>query len=81
MENYTLHGHFYEREEPEHITIIGGEVRLYKEAKRLSFSKNPWVDEAGVERIGKTVTLHLGLNAGNDELIHILEDAIAILKK
>lgn len=78
--SYELHGQFYENEQPELVDIVGGEVRFYKDAKRLSFSKNPWIDGTGKLRIGKTVTVNLELNAGDTELIQVLEKAVAILK-
>lgn len=80
MQNHELKGHFYEVETPEYMKIIGGEVRIYRGAKRIAFSKNPWTDEHGEVRTGKTVTVNLGLNHGNPDLIRAFETAISILK-
>lgn len=80
MKKVELKGLFYELEEPDYMKIIGGEVRVYKNAKRIAFSKNPWTDEHGEVRTGKTVTVNLGLNHGNPDLIRAFETAISILK-
>lgn len=80
MKKVELKGLFYELEEPDYMKIIGGEVRFYKNAKRISFSKNPTTDNEGVRHMGKTVTVNLGLNQCDQRLIGILEKAVAILK-
>lgn len=78
--NSILKGRFYDNETPDYIRTFDGEVRFYKNAKRISFSKNPTTDNEGTRHMGKTVTVNLGLNQGDQRLIGILEKAVAILK-
>lgn len=78
--NTSNNDRYFENETPVLLKIKGGEVRFYKEGQRLAFSKKPWFDAEGIERIGKTVTINLRSNRGNKELIDILEAAIEDLK-
>lgn len=70
---------FFEKEQPEFITIKGGELRLYNEQRRLAVSKPSWSNDEGVH-MGKTVTIDLTANKGNQELIGLLQKTIDILQ-
>lgn len=70
---------FYEKEQPETVIIKGGELRLYKEEQRLGVSKPSWSNSEGVH-MGKTVTIDLATNKGNQELIELLERVTELLK-
>lgn len=71
---------FYEKETPVYVKIKGGEIRFYREAHRIAFSKNMWIDANGCEQVGKTVTYNLAFNRGNEEFIAVLEEVLADLK-
>ena len=70
---------FYEEEQPETVIIKGGELRLYKEGQRLGMSKPSWSNSEGVH-MGKTVTIDLGTNKGNQDMIEFFERVIKLLK-
>ena len=70
---------FYEKEQPELVTIQGNELRLYREGMRLAVSKQPWNNREGVH-IGKTVSIDLAANKGNQELIDVLLKVVELLK-
>lgn len=70
---------FYEKEQPEFVTVKGGELRLYKEGQRLAVSKPSWSNSEGVH-MGKTVTIDLAANKGNQEMIELFERVIELLK-
>jgi len=70
---------FYEKEQPETVIIKGSELRLYKEGQRLGVSKPSWSNSEGVH-MGKTVTIDLAANKGNQELIVLLERVTELLK-
>ena len=71
---------FYEKEQPELVTVKGSELRLYKEGQRLAVSKPSWSNSEGVH-MGKTVTVDLAANKGNQELIELLLNAVELLKE
>lgn len=71
---------FYEKEQPELVVMQGGELRLYREGQRLAGSKPSWSNSEGVH-MGKTVTVDLTANKGNQELIDMLLKAIEFLKE
>ncbi len=71
---------FFEKEHPELITIKGNELRLYREGMRLAVSKQPWNNSEGVH-IGKTVSIDLAANKGNQDLIDVLLKVVELLKK
>ena len=73
------YGRFYEEEQPETVIIKGGELRLYKEGQRLGVSKPSWSNSEGVH-MGKTVTIDLGANKGNQDMIEFFERVIKLLK-
>lgn len=70
---------FYEKEQPEHVIVQGGELRLYRENMRLSVSKPSWSNSEGVH-MGKTVSIDLATNKGNQEMIELLMNTIELLK-
>lgn len=70
---------FYEQETPEYVKIAGGEVRLYREAGVISFSRNPWTTPDGEAKLGKTVSVNLTKNRGHESFIAVLEAAISLL--
>lgn len=70
---------FFEKEHPELITIKGNELRLYREGMRLAVSKQPWNNREGVH-IGKTVSIDLAANKGNQDLIDVLLKVVELLK-
>lgn len=70
---------FYEKEQPETVIVKGSELRLYKEGQRLAVSKPSWSNSEGVHR-GKTVTIDLAANKGNQEMIELFERVIELLK-
>lgn len=70
---------FYEKEQPEYVAIQGGELRLYRENMRLAVSKPSWSDSDGVH-MGKTVSIDLAANKGNQGMIELLINAIELLK-
>ncbi|MFV0362389.1 MAG: hypothetical protein ACK5LL_04775 [Suipraeoptans sp.] len=70
---------FYEKEQPELVIAQNGELRLYHEGLRLAVSKPQWSNDSGVH-MGKTVSIDLAANKGNQELIKLLEHAIGLLK-
>lgn len=70
---------FYEKEQPELVIVKSGEVRLYKTGQRLALSKPSWSNSEGVH-MGKTVSIDLAANKGNQELIQVLQNAIEILQ-
>lgn len=72
---------FYETEQPELVTVISGELRLYRNGQRLAVSKPQFTDKDGQKRIGKTVSIDLSANKGNAELIGLLQSTIEILQK
>lgn len=63
---------FYEKEQPETVTAKGSELRLYKDGQRLAVSKPSWSNSEGVH-MGKTVTVDLAANKGNQEMIELLK--------
>lgn len=71
---------FYETEQPELVSVISGEFRLYRSGQRLAVSKPQFTDNDGQKRIGKTVSIDLAANKGNQELIRLLQSAIEILQ-
>lgn len=71
---------FYEEEQPELLIVKGSEFRLYKSNNRLSVSKPQWTDKDGDMHMGKTVSIDLDANKGNQELIELLMNTIEILK-
>lgn len=71
---------FYEKEQPELVTIQGNELRLYRENMRLSVSKPSWSNSEGVH-MGKTVDVELPANKRNQDLIDVLLNAVELLKK
>ncbi|EOS39735.1 hypothetical protein D3Z53_16175 [Lachnospiraceae bacterium] len=70
---------FYEKEQPELVKVQGGELRLYRENMRLSVSRPSWSNDEGMH-MGKTVSVDLAANKGNQELIELLLDTIDLLK-
>lgn len=70
---------FYEKEQPELVTIKGSELRFYKEGQRLAVSKSSWSNSEGAH-MGKTVTVDLAANKGNQEMIELFERVIELLK-
>lgn len=76
----TSYDKFYEKEQPELVTIQGNELRLYRENMRLSVSKPSWSNSEGVH-MGKTVSVDLTANKGNQELIDLLEKVVGLLKE
>lgn len=70
---------FYEKEQPELVTVKGSELRFYKVGQRLAVSKPSWSNSEGVH-MGKTVTVDLAANKGNQELIELFERVIELLK-
>jgi hypothetical protein len=72
---------FYEKEQPELVLIKGNELRLYKDGKRLAVSKPSWSNSEGGVCMGKTVSVDLAANKGNQELIELLLKVITILKE
>lgn len=70
---------FYEKEQPETVIVKSGELRLYKEGQRLAVSKPSWSNSEGVH-MGKTVTVDLAANKGNQEMIELFERVIELLK-
>ena len=71
---------FYETEQPELVIVVSGEMRLYHNGQRLAVSKPQFTDKDGQKRIGKTVSIDLAANKGNQELIRLLQNAIDILQ-
>lgn len=71
---------FYEKEQAELVTVKGSELRLYKEGRRLAVSKPSWSNSEGVH-MGKTVTVDLAANKGDQELIELLLNAVELLRK
>jgi hypothetical protein len=76
----TNYEKFYEKEQPELVTIQGNELRLYRNNMRLSVSKPSWSNSEGVH-MGKTVAVDLAANKGNQDLIDVLLNAVELLKK
>lgn len=70
---------FYEDETPDLITVKGGELRLFRKCGRLAISKPQWEDAGGAHHVGKTVSLDLAGNKGNEGMIQMLKEAIHIL--
>ncbi len=70
---------FYEKEQPETVIVKSGELRLYKDGQRLAVSKPSWSNSDGVH-MGKTVTVDLAANKGNQEMIELFERVIKLLK-
>ena len=70
---------FYEKEKPELVIVKSGELRFYKEGKRLAVSKPSWSNSEGVH-MGKTVTIDLAANTGNQDMIELFERVIELLK-
>lgn len=70
---------FYEKEQPEFVKVQGGELRLYRENMRLLVSRPSWSNDEGMH-MGKTVSVDLAANKGNQELIELLLNAIDLLK-
>ncbi|MEY8495989.1 hypothetical protein AALC16_23735 [Lachnospiraceae bacterium 29-91] len=70
---------FYEKEQPELVKVQDGELRLYRENMRLSVSRPSWSNDEGMY-MGKTVSVDLAANKGNQELIELLLDTIDLLK-
>ena len=71
---------FYETEQPELVKVKSGEVRLFHDCQRLAISKPQWKDKEGNYQMGKTVSIDLAANKGNQELIELFEHAIELLK-
>lgn len=70
---------FYEKEQSETVIVKGSELRLYKEGQRLAVSKPSWSNSEGVH-MGKTVTVDLAANKGNQDMIELFERVIELLK-
>ncbi len=70
---------FYEKEQPELVTVKSGELRLFRNSQRLAVSKPSWSNNEGAH-MGKTVTIDLGANKGNQEMIELFERVIELLK-
>lgn len=71
---------FYEKEQPETVIVKSGELRLYTEGQRLAVSKPQWIDKNGDYQMGKTVSIDLAANKGNQEMIELFERVIELLK-
>lgn len=71
---------FYEIEQPELVTFTSGEMRLYHKGQRLAVSKPQFTDNDGQKRMGKTVSIDLAANKGNQELLGLLQNVIDILQ-
>lgn len=70
---------FYEKEQPETVIVKSGELRLFRNSQRLGVSKPSWSNSEGVH-MGKTVTVDLAANKGNQEMIELFERVIELLK-
>lgn len=71
---------FYDKETPELLVVQGNEFRLYTEGQRLAVSKPQWIDKNGKYQMGKTVSIDLAANKGNQELIELFERVTELLK-
>lgn len=71
---------FYEKEQPKTVIVKSGELRLYTEGQRLAVSKPQWIDKNGDYQMGKTVSIDLAANKGNQEMIELFERVIELLK-
>ena len=71
---------FYEKEQPELVTVKSGELRLFRNSQRLAVSKPSWSNSEGVH-MGKTVTIDLAANKGNQEMIEFFEHVIELLRE
>lgn len=71
---------FYDKETPELLVVQGSEFRLYTEGQRLAVSKPQWIDKNGKYQMGKTVSIDLVANKGNQELIELFERVTELLK-
>ena len=71
---------FYDKETPELLVVQGNEFRFYTEGQRLAVSKPQWIDKNGNYQIGKTVSIDLASNKGNQKLIDLLASVIEMLK-
>lgn len=77
---YAERNKFYDEEIPQLVTVKGSELRLYKVAGRLSLSKPQWKNKDGRMQMGKTVSIDLTGNKGNQELIELFEYIVDMLK-
>lgn len=73
-------GKFYEAEQPELVVIKGNEFRLYRTGQRLAVSKPSWSNSEGEMQLGKTVSIDLAANKGNQELIELFSSAVEMLR-
>lgn len=71
---------FYDKETPELLVVQGSEFRIYTEGQRLAVSKPQWIDKNGKYQMGKTVSIDLAANKGNQELIELFERVTELLK-
>ena len=71
---------FYDKETPELLVVHGSEFRLYTKGQRLAVSKPQWIDKNGDYQMGKTVSIDLAANKGNQELIELLERVTGLVK-
>lgn len=71
---------FYNKEQPRFMVIKSGELRLYNVSQRLAVSKPQWVDKEGRCQMGKTVSIDLAANKGDQELIDFFECVVELLK-
>lgn len=76
---YEEQENFYNTEQPELVTVKSGEFRLYQTGQRLAVSKPQWSNDSGVH-MGKTVSIDLAANKGNQELIQLLQKTIEMLQ-
>lgn len=77
---YEKQEKFYNAEQPELVIVKSGEFRLYQTGERLSVSKPQWIDKEGNYQMGKTVSIDLAANKGNQELIQLLQKAIEMIQ-
>lgn len=77
---YKEQDKFYDKEIPELLVVQGSEFRLYTEGHRLAVSKPQWLDKDGNYKMGKTVSIDLAANKGNQELIELFERVTELLK-
>ena len=71
---------FYDKESPELLVVQGNEFRLYTQGQRLAVSKPQWIDKGGNYQMGKTVSIDLAANKGNQKLIELFERVTELLK-
>ena len=68
------------KEQPEIVIVKSGELRLFRNSQRLGVSKPSWSNSEGVH-MGKTVTIDLAANKGNQEMIEFFEHVIELLRE